>query len=487
MARIGGHLIVVTLAGLAVGCASTGAVAPVTHALDTTAWVTTAQGVATTDVGDLSRWWERLGDATLTTLIDRAITESPTVHLAQARLRQSRAQRAEAAAALWPTVTAGASASAQRSGNRVFSEDGSNTVSKNVLTGSYGASLDASWEPDIFGGTRRGIDAATADLLASEATLQGTHVSLAAEVAVTYAELRALQARLDIARSNERSQAETLELTTFREQAGLVGSLDVEQARANVEQTRAQIPALESSVAQATFRIATLVGAEAGSLTASLSQPAPLPSVPGDVAVGIPADTLRQRPDIRAAEQGIVAETHRLAQSRAARYPRFSLSGTLGLQLLTGAVSGGTTTAASLAANAMQTLFDHGRIRQQIAIQSAVQEQAVATYEATVLTALEEVESSLVAMEQARVRLASLALARQAAESAALLARSEYAAGLTDFQTVLTTERAVLTLQDSVAATEGDRLTGLIQLYKALGGGWSPAATTTALTETTTS
>lgn len=479
------RFVLFALVGAAAGCASAGSRALTASPVQTTAWSTTVQGVTTSDTGDLSRWWERLGDATLTELIDRAVADSPTIHIAQARLRQSRAQREQAAAALWPTVSAGGSAATQRSGNRVFSEDGSSTVTRNSMTGSYGASIDASWEPDIFGGTRRGIDAASADLLASEATLHGAHVSLAAEVAVTYGELRALQARLDIARRNEQSQAETLELTAFREQAGLVGSLDVEQARASVEQTRAQIPSLEASIAQATYRLATLAGAEPGSLTARLSAPAPLPAVPDSVAVAIPAETLRQRPDVRAAEQTIVAETARLDQSRRQQYPRFSLSGTVGLQVLTGAVSGGTTTMASLAANAMQTLFDHGRIRQQIAIQSAIQEQAVASYEATVLTALEEVENSLVSMEMARVRLQSLVAARAAAETAALLARSQYSAGLTDFQTVLITERSILTLQESVAMTEGDRLTALIQLYKALGGGWSPAATATALSGAT--
>jgi outer membrane protein, multidrug efflux system len=456
------------------GCASTGGVGAVTRPIETPAWQTPAHGVVagTTDQ-DLSRWWDRLADSTLTGLIDRALAESPDVHVAQGRLRQARAQRAQAAAELWPAVTASGSASGRQSGNRVFAADGTSTVVNNV-TGSYGASIDASWEPDLFGGTRKGVDAETADLRATEADLYGTHVSLAAEVARNYGDLRTQQARLDIARRNEASQAETLELTGFRAQAGLVSGVEVEQARANLEQTRAQIPSLESNIAQATFRLATLAGAEPALLTTALSQPGPLPAVPAEVAIGIPADTLRQRPDIRAAEQRIVAETERLAQAGVRRYPQFSLSGTVGVEVLTGAITGGASVITSLASKVVQTLFDRGRIRQQIEIQSAVQEQAVASYEATVLAALEEVESALVALEKSRQRLASLTAAAEAASNAALLARSQYAAGLADFQTVLSTERTVLTVQESVAVTEGDRVTALIQLYKALGGGWSP-------------
>lgn len=478
MARIRERLVLLVLVGAASGCAARAGVPVVAQPAEAPAWTTTAAGVSATGSGDLSKWWTRLGDERLTALIERALNDGPTVELAQARLRQARAQQAQAAAALWPTVTASGSGSGRRSANRVFSPDGSQTVSNNVFTGSYGGSLDASWEPDVFGTARRGIDAARADVAASIADLQSTHVSMAAEVALSYAELRALQARLDISRRNEASQAETLELTGFRAQAGLVGSVDVEQARANLEQTRAQIPTLEASIAQATFRLATLTGSPAGSLTAELEQAAALPAVPGEIAVGIPAETLRQRPDVRAAELRIVAETARLAQANLRRYPRFSLSGTLGVEVLTGAMTGGTNLVASMASGVTQTLFDGGRIRQQIEIQNAVQEQAVATYESTVLTAIEDVERALVSFDAARRRLESLREATTAAENAATLARSQYGAGLADFESVLITERSVLTLQDGVAQTEGDRLGALIQLYKALGGGWSPDVAT---------
>lgn len=449
------------LALTASACASTGGVRVATRPVEAPAWQTAAQSVTAGARENLARWWERLADPTLTALVDRALADSPDIHAAQARLRQARALRAQAAADLLPTVTAGGSAGAR--------------TSDSSTTGSFAASIDASWEPDVFGGTRRGVDAAAADARASEADLYAAQVSLAAEVARNYADLRTLQARLEIAQRNAASQAETLELTGFRAQAGLVSSVDVEQARTNLEQTRAQIPSLESSIAQTSFVLATLAGTAPGALTPSLASASPLPAVPASVVIGIPAETLRQRPDVRAAEQRIIAETARLQQAGVRRYPQFSLAGSLGVDVLTGAATGGATLVSSLAASVLQTVFDGGRIRQQIAVQSAVQEQAVASYESTVLTALQEVESALVAFEKSRVRLASLATAAEAAANAALLAKNQYAAGLADFQTVLDTERAVLTVQESVALTEGDRVTALVQLYKALGGGWAPA------------
>jgi NodT family efflux transporter outer membrane factor (OMF) lipoprotein len=375
-------------------------------------------------------------------------------------LRQSRAERAAAGAALFPTLEATVPATA-RHGTHLSSSP----------------AVDAGWEPDVFGGARMGVAAAAADADAVAEDLRAAHVSLAAEVALTYAELRTQQARLVIARQNEVSQTETLTLTGFREQAGLVSRVDVEQALANVDQTRAQLPALDTGIAQAIHRLSTLAGRQPGALVSILSPLAPLPSVPAQVAVAIPTEALRQRPDVRAAERRIVAETARLGQQQAQRYPQFALSGSLGVGLIAGVATGGTSLLAAVAGSVTQTVFDGGRIRQQIAVRSAIQEQAVAGYDGTVLAALAEVENALVAFDGSRLRLVSLDAAAGAAASAAALARAQYAAGLADFQTVLDTERTVLSIQDSVASTRGDRVSALVQLYKAVGGGWSPAAT----------
>ena len=429
------------------------------RAVESTAWQTTAPGLVAGATPDLSRWWEQLNDATLSSLVARAIQGSPDLRTAHARVRQARAQRRIQQSDLLPTVS------------------GSATISDRSGTSpAISAGIDASWEPDIFGGTRRGIGAATADVQATAGDLYSTQVSLIAEVALNYSQLRTAQVRLGIARRNADSQAETLELTGFRAQAGLVSTLDVERARANLEQTRAQIPTLEANIAQTIHRLGTLVGAEPAALMGQLGAAAPPPAVPSRVAVGIPAETVRQRPDVRAAEQRVIAETARLDQAAARRYPQFSLSGSIGTEILTGAATGGASLVQSVAGSVLQTLFDRGRIREQIAVQTVVQEQAVANYEATVLVALEDVENALVSFEKSRLRLEALTAAETAANDAALLARNQYTSGLADFQTVLDTERTVLSVQDSVASTEGDRLTALVQIYKSLGGGWTPSA-----------
>jgi len=379
------------------------------------------------------------------------------IRLVEARVRQSRAERALAKAGLMPSLQGLVSGSARRTGGATVSPG-----------------LDASWEPDVFGQIHRGVEAASADVQAAGEDLHGAHVSLVAEVGVAYIELRTLQTRLDIAHHNEASQAETLELTQFRSQAGLVSRVDVEQARASVEQIRAQIPTLESSISQTINSLSTLAGLPPPALQATLGPAAPLPGVPGEIAVAIPADVLRQRPDVRAAERRVVAESSRVAQRSASRYPQFALSGSLGATIATGALTGGTSFVASAAGSLAQVLFDGGRIRQQVAVQTAVEEQAVASYESAVLTALLEVENALVAFENDRRRLAALTSAADAAGVAAQLALTQYTSGLSDFQTVLDTERTVLSIQDGVATTQGDRLTVLVQLYKALGGGWSP-------------
>jgi multidrug efflux system outer membrane protein len=384
-----------------------------------------------------------------------------------------------ASANLYPSVTGSSSVTGSKSSPA--------TASSSTLS----ASLDASWEPDVFGANRSALKGAKADVMASEGDLEGAQVSLVAEIATEYVSYRSYQARLEIARNNETSEAETLQLTEWRNQAGLVSATDVEQARSNLEQTRAGIPSLETSAAESEHRIAILLGLTPGALKKGLAATVAIPSVPDSIAVGIPAETLRQRPDVRAAEQKIIAETARLRQKEAARYPSFSLSGSLGIERLLGGssfgtiaagtvttLSAGSITSASLAGSISQTLFDRGRIRQQIEIQSAVQEQAVISYDSTVLTALEDVENALVSFQNNRVRLAALNKASNAAHNAASLAQNRYAAGLVDFQTLLDAERTALLIDDSVAQAQANRVTALIQLYKALGGGWGPGAET---------
>lgn len=412
---------------------------------------------------DLSRWWERLEDPMLTRLVTEALRASLDLRSAQARLREARARRELAGAQRGPSVDASAGTSAAWN---------SDTDATSRL---YSAGFDASWEFDVFGGKRRALQAADADLQSAGASLEAARVTLAAEVARNYVEARAFQARLAIARSNLESQSETLQLTGWRAQAGQVSSLDVEQARASREQTRAQIPSLETSLAEARHRLAILLGLPPAALQDRLAGAAATPRAPARIAAGIPADVLRQRPDVRAAERSLAAQTARIGEAEAARYPRFTLSGSIGLEALSlDALTGGATRTRALAAGVSAPVFDGGRLRHQVEIQRAAQERALVGYESAVLAALEEVENALAALANSGVRRAALAEALDAARNAALLARHRYTAGLIDFQTVLDTQRSMLTIEDSHAASEADGVLALVQLYKALGGGWTP-------------
>ncbi len=452
------------VAGLA-GCAAVGPDYSPPPIAVPAEWQRAGEAPAAAGREDLSAWWQRLEDPVLSGLVDEALAGSLDLRSARARLRQARALRGIAGAERFPAVSASASASRA---------EGSEETGSGRSTELYRAGFDAQWEPDVFGGVRRGIEAAQAGVEAAAASLANTRVSLVAEVALNYVEVRAFQARLAIARSSLESQAETFQLTDWRAQAGLVGALDVEQARAQLEQTRAQIPALEASLAQAGHRLAVLLGRAPGALRERLAVRGPVPAVPERVAVGIPADTLRQRPDVRAAERTLAAETARIGQAQAARYPRFALSGSIGVEALrAGALGASGATATSLAASVAATVFDAGRLRQQVEAQSAVAEQALAGYEAAILAALEDVENALVGLARSLQREAALRSAVEAARNAALLARQRYSSGLIDFQPVLDTERTLLSLSDTLAATQAQSASSLIQLYKALGGGWT--------------
>jgi outer membrane protein, multidrug efflux system len=425
--------------------------------------------------GDLSQWWRRLNDPLLSALVDEALRQSLDLRKAQARLRESRARRGVAGAARYPTL--GASASAGRTGSLASTTGGAGGGGTTVTGNQLSAGLDASWELDVFGGVRRGVEAAVADEQSSEASLQDTRVSLAAEVARTYVEVRSVQIRLTIARTNLASQTETLGLTEYRARAGIVSTQDAEQARANREQTAAQIPSLETSLVEAEHRLDLLLGQPPGTLRARLASGGPLPAVPERIAVGIPADTLRQRPDVRAAERKLAAETARVGVAEAARYPAFKLSASLTVDaMLQGATGNSVGLFYSLLGGVTAPLFQGGKLRAQVRVQDAVREQAQVAYEQAVLTALQEVENALAALARHRERAAALEQAAAAARTAAVLARQRYGAGVIDFQSVLDTERTVLTVEDSLASSRADGVYALIKLYKALGGGWSPQA-----------
>ena len=420
------------------------------------------RAVASTSASDLSTWWQRFNDPTMTALIARAFEANPSVRGAQAVLRQSRAQADVQQAGLGPALSASGSAQRSRTGN----DDANNR---------FQLGFDASWEPDIFDGNRSAANASEADAEAAAASLANVRVSLAAEVARGYINLRSLQTRLAIAQSNLDKQQEILQITQWRSQAGLTSSLDVEQAISAAEQTRAQLPSLQASLTQAMNALAILTGQAPGSLNSGLATPGAVPASPSELALAFPADTLRQRPDVQAAERRISAALSRVAVADAARYPSLRLSGSLGLSALTlGTLTNSASLLQSLLASLSAPLFDGGATAAQVRAQEAVLDQARATYETTVLSALGEVEDALVAIEGDSEKLTRLQAAATAASNAELLARQRYQSGLTDFSTVLTTQRTLLSLQDSVVSAQSSLTTDHVQLYKALGGGWQP-------------
>jgi NodT family efflux transporter outer membrane factor (OMF) lipoprotein len=419
----------------------------------------------------LAQWWQWFNDPTLTALVSQALQANADVRTARAVLLQSRALRDGKVAGLGPNV--GLSASAQRS------RSGGNDATDSFQTG-----FDASWEPDVFGGQHSAVNAAEADAQAALSNLAQVQVSLAAEVAVTYIDLRALQARLAIARSNLSAQMETLQITRWRAQAGLASSLDVEQAVAASEQTSAQIPSLLTGLAQDVSSLAVLTGQLQAplqlSLTADATRVGVTPQAPQSLAIAFPAQTLRQRPDVSASEYRVTAALARLAQADAARYPSFQISGSLGLRSLTlGALTNGASVAQSLLAGISIPLFDGGAARALVRAQEAALEQTRLAYQSTVLKALKDVEDALVGLQGNTERLTRLQTAAGAATNAELLARQRYSSGLIDFRTVLDTQRTLLATQDAVETTRASLSADHVRLYKALGGGWTPEAATT--------
>ena len=409
--------------------------------------------------GASSAWWRSFDDPHLTALVARSQQANTDALGAQAALRQARALRDAAAAGLQPTLSTSASAAAGSSG-------GHSTGNR------FQAGLDAGWELDFFGERRSALASSEASASAAAASLGSLQVSIAAEVALSYITLRSAQARLAIATENLDSQLQTLQITEWRTQAGLLSALEVEQSRAAAAQTQAQLPALRTSIERTAHALAVLTGQPPTALAALVAQAAPVPRSADTLALDIPAQTLRQRPDVRAAQAQVLAAQARLSQAEAARYPNFRLGGSLVLNAITLSSLGGSALATSLVAGVNWPLWDGGAARAQVQAQLAALEQARASYRGTVLTALKEVEDALVALRGDLEREARLQQAADSAALAAELARQRFASGLVDFQTVLETQRSQLGTQDSLASARAEISADRVRLFKALGGGW---------------
>ncbi len=423
-----------------------------------------------TNAAEVAQWWQSFNDPVLDSLITRAVQTNHDLRIAIARVKEAKAWRSGALADFLPTISASGQYKRQR-----LSENAQTFTGLKLETESFQAGLDATWEIDIFGGQRRTLEAATAEYAAILEARYGVQVALVAEVARGYLELRGYQRRLAIARQNIVVQREALAITTHRFSAGLASELDMAQARSVLAATEAQVPLLEAALARARHRVEVLLALPPGSLQEELSQPAALPAAPPTVPVGLPSELLRRRPDVRQRERALASATAQIGMQTAELWPKLVLLGGGGFSSLSG---GDLFTAGSRFWSAgpkvTWRLLEFPQIRAKIRAQSARQEQALAEYEKTVLTAFEEAENALVAYQQEQERCRQLREAVAASRQAAALARQLYDQGLIEFLNVLDAERSLYQIEDQHAQSEQAVVTYLVALFKALGGGWEP-------------
>jgi multidrug efflux system outer membrane protein len=421
----------------------------------------------------LVQWWTEFNDPNLTSLIQRAIQSNLNLKQAEERIRQARAQSGVVGAAFWPTVTANSSATRSRSvipGNALNNSDGFIVNKSNT----FKVGLDASWEMDIFGGTRRNIEAAQADIKAAVYDRRDVLVTLTSEVATNYINLRGYQQQIIIAQDNLKAQKGTADVTRQKFQGGFVSALDVANAEAQVATTLSQIPTLETSARQSIYSIAVLLGQQPESMLEELSLPSSIPVTPPEVPIGLPSEMLRRRPDIRKAEAQIHSATAQIGVAIADLFPKFSLTGNLSVS----AANPGSLKWAgrnwSFGPSASWEIFNAGRVSANIEVQKALQEQSILTYQQTVLTALQDVENALVAYSNEHQRNAALIDSVMANRKAVELSTKLYTEGQTEFLNLLDAQRSLYSSEDALVQSNRNLSTNLIALYKALGGGWSP-------------
>jgi NodT family efflux transporter outer membrane factor (OMF) lipoprotein len=408
---------------------------------------------------DIAQYWRLLNDPLITELVEAAVANNRDLAQSAARLDQARSQLVQARSSLLPGLSASGRA------NRDLGDNAPDQFG-------FSLGVDASWEADLFGQIGGNISAAEADLLAAGYSLADLQRLIAGQVATSAINARAISQQLEIARSTLANQDNNLQIARWRNQAGLVSSLDVEQARAQRAQTAATIPALESSLAATANALSTLIGETPGRVFEAFKDVRPVPMPAQLAGFEAPADVLRRRPDVRGAEASLLSATARIGVARAQLYPLLRLSGnigssSLGISNLFDVITSG------VVASVSQLIFDGGRTQAQIDSAEAGANGALAAWEQAMLGALEEVESAAVDQNSAveRVRLNGEAV--EAAENSAILARSQYQAGLSDFQTLLSAESQLLSARNQLVSAQADRASSFVRLTQALGGGWS--------------
>ena len=474
-------------------------------------------------------WWRTFKDPELDRLIGEGVRQNLDLRIATERIRQARAQRRLVAAGLLPEIDANAGYNRARGSKNVVLPLGggssgsgsgagsgspspksalktdppgdppSNSANGAASSGSTGSAesgnmlspfgqgglpsittelfqigFDSTWELDIFGGTRRRVEAATADLAAAAENRRDMLVTLLAEVARNYLELRGTQQRLAVARENLAAQRETLDLVQSMRRSGLVSDLDTTRAAAQVALTAATIPPMEGQTRLAIHALSTLLAKQPEALSAELEQSKPLPILPPTVPVGLPSQLLLRRPDIRRAERQLQAATARIGSAKADLFPKFALTGSAGLD------SSSLTHLLDweshyflISPTVVWPIFDAGRITSNIKLQESVRSQFLLQYRSTILAALREVEDALVQFDTEQARRAALSEALNQSRRTFEIAREQYQHGLVDFLTVLDSQRTVLNAEEALTQSDQTAATDLVALYKALGGGWA--------------
>ena len=418
---------------------------------------------------DDGEFWQSLDDPQLTALVEQTLSANHDLRIALSRYDAANALLRGSKFDRLPTLTLDASGNDTR-----LSADQAPGLSREQRDGkTYDAGIHLGWELDLFGRVRRNVEAHRADANALAADLQAMQVSIVAEVANDYVNLRGLQERLQVAQKNAQSQAETLRLVASGLAAGRGTEFDTARARAQLEATSSRVPALEAQIAFTVHRLAVLSGKPPEALIAELEAPKPLPALPPALDPGTPGELLRRRPDIAAAEFRLHASTARIGVATADLFPRFTLSGLIGSQAVdTGALFARDSETRVVALGVDWSFLDVGRVRARIAATQADAAGDLARYQQTVLLALEDTENALVRYDKARAEDRFLQQAAADSDRAAALARTRYEAGVGTLLEVLDAERSNLQAQDDLAQSRTRTLGGLIQLYRAMAGGW---------------
>jgi NodT family efflux transporter outer membrane factor (OMF) lipoprotein len=446
-------------------------------------WIEKENPKVKSEPADFADWWKRFNDPVLDTLIETAYRQNLSLRIAGIRILEARAQLGVAVGNQYPQLQ---QLRGDYTGYRISENTPNTTPAVDTRYTADNVGFDAAWELDFWGKFRRAVESGVWNLDASIAGYDDILVTLTAEVARTYVLIRTLETRLAIARENVKLQERSLQIARVRFQGGDVTELDVAQARALLADTQASVPRLEAQLRQAKNGLAVLLGVLPGELGPMLGGLGPIPAAPPDVAVGVPAELLRRRPDVRLAESQMAAQCSLIGVAKADLYPRFSLFGSIGLSTSNAAVTvagfpGGSALSDIWDSDSIQyyggfgfawDIFNYGRIKNSVRVQDARFQELVVNYKNTVLKAAQETEDGLSAFLRSQEEVAYLEESVAAATRSVDLSMIQYREGLADYQRVIDTQRFQTQAQDLLTSTQGSVVLNLIATYKALGGGW---------------